>query len=295
MLFTRREFLATSLIFTAGTLLPIHKIFSLEEGKWQTIRDNIGVYTNKGGTIGWYINDIDSIVIDTQFPDSAADFLEMFKKKHNKKIDVLFNTHHHPDHVSGNSTIKQFANKHIAHEDCVKFSQTIYKGTDNEKNVSPAETTFSKDYQHKLKSDKIIATHFGKAHTAGDITIHFEKENVAHIGDLVFNGVYPFIDTKGGGGIKGWIEVLEKVSKHFDKDTTFIYGHGATDEMVVGKHQDLISMRDYFNQLLDFVSKNKTKFQNKDEIEKAEPFNKERKQQMPGIFQKNIGAALLEV
>ena len=47
--------------------------------------------------------------------------------------------------------------------------------------------------------------HVRAAHTDGDVFIHFRKANVIHTGDLVFAGMYPFIDINSGGSVAGVI------------------------------------------------------------------------------------------
>lgn len=297
MLFTRRQFISTSLVLTAGSLFPFKDLLSFQEGKWVDISKNVGIFIEKGGTIAWYMDNQSSVIIDTQFPDSAAHFMNMIEKKYDKKIDVLFNTHHHQDHVGGNAYIKQFVNDHVAHEECVNYSKKVYKGTENEKNSSPAKTTFSDEFEFKTGKGIVKAKYFGKAHTAGDSIVHFENENVAHLGDLVFNNTYPFIDVKGGGSIKQWIENLDKVHKHYDKDTKFICGHASSDEKLIANLDDVKKQREYFEELLSYSKQNKSKFQNKDEFNKIQPLDKykEFKERWPDAFKKNVEAALLEV
>ncbi len=48
-------------------------------------------------------------VIDAGDPQPVLDYL----KTHNKKLDFIFNTHHHHDHVGGNTTLKKATNCQI--------------------------------------------------------------------------------------------------------------------------------------------------------------------------------------
>ena len=50
-----------------------------------------------------------------------------------------------------------------------------------------ASTLFAKEWKTEVGDEVIRATYFGPAHTNGDAIIHFEKANVVHMGDLVFN------------------------------------------------------------------------------------------------------------
>lgn len=42
------------------------------------LRDGIGYFKEKGGTVGWSINKDDICVIDTQFPEQAVNLLSEF-------------------------------------------------------------------------------------------------------------------------------------------------------------------------------------------------------------------------
>ena len=48
------------------------------------LTDDIGVFTEKGGTILFYISKKGMVVVDSQFPDSAQHLIEELKKKSEK-------------------------------------------------------------------------------------------------------------------------------------------------------------------------------------------------------------------
>ena len=59
------------------------------------------------------------------------------------------------------------------------------------------------------------------AHTDTDIYIKFQKANVLHLGDVFFNGMYPFIDASTGGSISGMIDgarLLDEAGRQDDED-----------------------------------------------------------------------------
>ena len=97
--------------------------------------------------------------------------------------------------------------------------------------------------------------YFGPAHTNGDSVTHFENANIVHMGDLMFNRRFPYIDKSSGASIKGWVKVLGKVRKQFDKDTLFIFGHSGNGYEVTGTLDDIKAMQSYFKNLLKFGKK----------------------------------------
>lgn len=257
MKFTRKEFLKTGVLITGGVLIQGHKLFYNMQEKvsgFKVIRNNFGIYTQRGGTIGWYADKDAVVVIDSQFPDTVKNFIAELQKKTTRKIDLFFNTHHHSDHTGGNIYIKDFADKMIAHEKCVEFQKKNYGSNPNAQQVY-ASTTFTDEWRQKIGKETVAAKYFGPAHTGGDAIIHFEKANIAHAGDIVFNRTYPYIDSNGGGSVANWIETLEMVIKYYSKDTLFIFGHGATNDLVKGSLVDVIAMKDLLSALVDFVSK----------------------------------------
>ncbi len=252
---TRKEFLKAGALITGGILTQGFRYLNTaldEYPGFKLIRDKIGIFIGEGGTIAWYVDKNSVASVDSQYPDSAKKFIEGLKSKADRKIDLHFNTHHHRDHTFGNVVIKEYANKIIAHENCVQFQKLAY-GNDADKPQVYANTTFKNTWEESLGNERISARYFGAAHTAGDAVIHFQVSNIAHVGDLVFNKTFPYIDDKGGGSIKEWINTLEKISKFYDNDTQFICGHAASDNLVIHSKKDLDEMLNYFEALINLV------------------------------------------
>src|ERR1035437_8387225 len=115
------------------------------------------------------------------------------------------------------------------------------------------DTTFTAAWRRNFGSEIVSAMYFGPAHTGGDVIVHFEKANVVHLGDLVFNRTYPVIDRRGGANIHGWIARLEEAVKTYPADAIYIFGHGNPKFGVTGGHADLLLQRDFFTALLAHV------------------------------------------
>ena len=64
------------------------------------------------------------------------------------------------------------------------------------------------------------------AHTDGDAIVRLAEANVIHTGDIVFHGLYPFIDYGSGGSLAGMIGATDRVILLADEDTSVITGHG---------------------------------------------------------------------
>jgi cyclase len=262
----RRHFLRTSAL--ALSAAPFTSLFSKQfqpslAPQLIMIRGNVGYYTNRGGTIGLYFpggNPEGGAVVDTQFPEQAATLLEMLRDRGQlSKLSLLANTHHHGDHTGGNGVFADLATEYVSHVRAQKNLADNLKKNDREGSLPMPKTTFTTDWSMALPDGKerVTMKHFGPAHTGGDAVIHFERANVAHIGDLMFNRRFPYIDPGAGGDIVNWAKVMRKIRKHYDKDTIFIFGHAAEAYPVTGTAEDLKSFENYLNYLRRYVKKEK--------------------------------------
>src|SRR6202000_2207213 len=64
------------------------------------------------------------------------------------------------------------------------------------------------------------------AHTDTDLYVVFKEANVAPLGDLVWNGVSPFIDNENVGGIDGMIKADDAILARLKDDVILAPGHG---------------------------------------------------------------------
>lgn len=73
------------------------------------------------------------------------------------------------------------------------------------------------------------------------------------MGDLVFNRRHPFVDRSAGASIKSWIEVLEKTTKKFHRNTNYVCGHAGKGFDVIVKKKDVELFGVYLQNLLTHV------------------------------------------
>jgi cyclase len=79
----------------------------------------------------------------------------------------------------------------------------------------------------------VLNTHWHGDHTGGNgnlgaagTLILFRKANVLHTGDLVFNGMYPFIDVDSGGSVSGMVAAADTLLAIVTDGVKIIPGHG---------------------------------------------------------------------
>jgi len=268
----RKSFLQSTAL-TLGALAFQKSLLAglLNQPAWKIkmLTADIGIFTERGGTILFYLSKEGIVVVDTQFPDQSNHLIEELKKKTEKPFKLIINTHHHGDHSSGNIAFKGIAEHVLAHENSKINQQTVAKNAKSEDKQLFPDQTFSKTWRQKVGKEKIALHYFGAGHTNGDALIHFEHANIVHMGDLVFNRRHPFVDRSAGANMKNWMTVLERAQKKFSKKTTFVYGHSAVGYEITGSSDDLKAFQEYIGNILEFTEKEIKAGKTKDEFIKT--------------------------
>ncbi len=252
----RRNFLHTSALAFGALTLSQQKIFTgLFDDPWKIkmLTKDLGIFTEKGGTILFKLSKKGIVVVDSQFPEQANHLIAELKKKSEKPFKLLINTHHHGDHTAGNISFKGITEHVLAHENSKTNQQTVaVKNKSEDKQLYP-DQTYTDAWHDTVAKTKIALYYFGAGHTNGDSVVHFEKENIVHMGDLVFNRRHPFVDRSAGANMKNWITVLDKTINKFSADTTYISGHAGDGYDVVLKADDLRAFQEYLGKILQFT------------------------------------------
>jgi len=266
----RRHFLKSTAI-SAGALTLLSKssfasLLADPTYNFKPLRSNMGIFTERGGTIAWLSNKDGIVVVDAEFADTAPHVILELQKQSDKPFNWLINTHHHGDHTGGNIAFKGLVKNVAAHENSlINQTNVAVKNKTEDKQLYP-DTTFSKEWKMKAGDEKIHAYYWGPGHTNGDAMIHFENANIVHTGDLVFNRRYPVVDPSAGASIKNWAVTLEMAQKQFDKNTLFVFGHAFDPEKVTGNMDDIKAMQNYMLKLAEFAQTNIKAGKTKDEF-----------------------------
>ncbi len=280
MTLSRRQFLYLSSLAGTAVSLPLPRWVLAQAPAaaspataFAPIRRNVGIFTGRGGTIGWMINRDALIVIDTQFPDTAQICLDGLRQRAGGRgPDLVFNTHHHGDHTAGNPIFKGAAKKIVAQARVPELQKQAAERAQpptTDRQVY-ADATFDKTWSEKLGDEQVTARHYGPGHTGGDAIVRFERAQVVHMGDLLFNERHPFVDRPGGASMQNWMKTVETVANEMPRDMRYIAGHAKEGLPVVVGREALLKQRDYFDAVLSHVRKAIAAGQSKDETTKLE-------------------------
>ncbi len=258
MSLTRRDFLASTAVAVGAGAIgrpALAAAWQQQQAPLTTaftdIRRNVGFFTGRGGTIGFMVNPGGVVAVDSQFPDAAKLFIAgLNERSKGRQVDQLINTHHHGDHTAGNNEFLGIAKRVLAHE----RAAALIKEAAARPNAAPQlvpDATFTDVWREEIGNEWVALKYYGRAHTGGDAVITFERANVVHMGDLMFNRRIPVIDRPAGAHVANWVVVLERTAADHNGDTVYIFGHAGAGHPVTGSRADLMHFRDYLTTLLE--------------------------------------------
>jgi len=194
-----------------------------------------GLYLVTGGSganAGFYVTDKEVCVIDAKMaPDSARLMLAEIRKITKAPVTTIILTHSDGDHVNGLPGFPEGL-VIVAHENVKRDMQKAAAETPALRKYLP-QVTCAGDAAFDIGGTLLPLRHFGPAHTDGDTTIIFRKENAAFIGDLAFQDRDPLIHLKKNGSAVGLVQTLRGLLEIRPAVEIFLSGHadplGRTD------------------------------------------------------------------
>ena len=271
---TRRDFLATSASTLAFGVSPARPWAQPAAPaappvtSFTDLRRGVGIFKGSGGTIGYLVNAAGAVAIDSQFANTAEIAVAGLRQRAPRGIEMLLNTHHHGDHTGGNLVFRGQVKRIVGHVHCLEWHRKTAAAARAEGQTSFADTTFTDQWKSGFGDETIQARYYGAGHTSGDAVYHFEKANVVHMGDLLFNRAHPNIDRPSGASVGNWIALLDKVARAHGNDTIFIAGHGKDNAVQCAK-AELAHFRGYLSLCMDTAKKAIAAGQSKDDVVKT--------------------------
>lgn len=177
-----------------------------------------------GGNMAVLVGDGHVAMIDDGLPPLAEDLLTHVTETAGGPIDFLVNTHVHGDHAGGNAHFAEAGTVVFAHDNIRKRLLEDSSGAGGPGGLPVV--TFGNGVTFHLGNIEARVKHMPMAHTDGDAAIFFPGANVIHTGDILFHGIFPFIDLDSGGTVEGYIDAQKMILSMANDDTKIIPGHG---------------------------------------------------------------------
>lgn len=238
--------LGLSIVFMSSAGRAQQQAMENVEIKTYPVAKNIYMLEGQGGNIGVSVGEDGILIIDDQFAPLAEKIRAALKKLDNGKLKFLLNTHVHGDHTGGNAKFGTEATI-IAHENTRK---RLLKGPTTMPKEGLPIITFDDSLSVHFNGEDIRAKYYPAGHTDTDIVIFFPGANVVHMGDLMVNGKFPFIDLVNGGSFEGYLKNVTEIMNSLPADVKIIPGHGPLANMddLRKFHEMLVGTSDYVKQ-----------------------------------------------
>ena len=207
--------------------------FSKTEITAQKLNGSTYMLQGAGGNIGLSVGDDAVFVIDDQFAPLAPKIKAAIARITPKPVQFVLNTHFHFDHTGGNEALGKDGALIVAHDNVRKrmSSDQLISFIGARQPTSPKVAlpviTVAGELTFHINGEEVQAFHVPRAHTDGDLIVHFKGSDVVHMGDTFFNGSYPFIDASSGGSAEGVVAAADRVLGFATDKTQIIPGHGA--------------------------------------------------------------------
>jgi len=266
----------------ADLLADMRARFNAAPLETQRLGEDITMLSGPGGSVVVLNGPDGKFVVDTFVAPAWPRLKTALDDLGNAPVKCVIDTHWHFDHTDNNAPLRAAGAIVLAHENTKKRMlqphdlPVLYRGPDGALaglhfDPSPVQAlpqqTFAAAYKLEANGEILALEHVAPAHTDTDIYVHFEKANVIQMGDLFFNGMYPYIDPSTGGKITGTIAAADKILSLADNDTKVVAGHGP-----LGNKADLTKFRDMLVTTRDRVEKLKSAGKSAEEAVVEKPF-----------------------
>jgi len=250
----------------ADLLADMRAKFNAVPMETQQLADNVTMFDGPGGAVTVLNGPDGKFVVDTFVAPAWPRLKEALDGLGSAPVKYVIDSHWHFDHTDNNEHLRAAGATVLAHENTKKRMSephdlpVLYRGAHGvlsglHFDPSPAEAlpqqTFAARYELQANGEILELQHVAPAHTDSDIYVHFQKANVISMGDLFFNGMYPYIDPGTGGSIDGMIAAADEILSLADNHTKIVAGHGPLgDKADLTKSRDmLITSRDRIQNL----------------------------------------------
>ena len=222
--------------------------YSKVEIKTTPLTDHVYMLVGAGGNLAVSAGDDAVFLVDDQFAPLTEKISAAIAKISPKPVRFAINTHWHFDHTGGNENLGRMGTLIFAHEnvrrrmDSEQFIAFLNMKQPPSPKLALPVVTFTASMSFHLNGEEIRAIHVVNAHTDGDAIVHFTKSDVIHMGDVFFNGMYPFIDASSGGSIDGMVAACDQGLALANDKTKIIPGHGPLgDRAQLKEYRDMLA------------------------------------------------------
>lgn len=247
------RFLGVLLPLICSTLVSAQPaVTQIGKGLYAYISDN-----DASANSTFLVGDAGILVVDTGLnATEGSKLLGAIRQISALPVKFVVNTHYHPDHQGGNAVVGPSATV-ISTDFTRERTMAIQRDPGMTSfHFEAANLTFQQQVTLHLEPYTVQIYFPGKAHTAGDILVHFPEQRAISMGDLFLNRSSPAMDD---GSVESWIHALDHVLE-LPLDNV-VPGH-----FELATKSDLKRFRDYLSDLYEQVRALKQKHKTVEQV-----------------------------
>jgi len=237
------------------------------EFKSESLTEGLSVVYGVGGFAGGNIlistGPDGTVMIDDSMPPLLPKLKAAIKSLGGEDLTFLINTHLHGDHTGNNASFARDGAHLVAHH---KVRERLKADSERSAEALPV-ITFNDEIHFHLNGQPAQVLHLPAAHTDGDAAIYFPQADVLHTGDLLFNGLFPFIDLENGGSVQGYIDAQQRLLDLAGEDAVIVPGHGPAKANRADLERANTMLREVYQKVSRLVAQGRTE----DEILELNP------------------------
>lgn len=234
------------------------------------LTDRLALLSGAGGNVVVFHGPDGKIVVDGFVKPAWPKLKAALDAIDGSPIKSMIDTHWHFDHADNNGNFRSAGAGVIAHENTkARLSEAhdlLGMHFDPAPSAELPTQTFAAGLTLNVNGEQVDLRHVAPAHTDTDIFVFFPKANVLHLGDVFFNGLYPFIDASTGGHINGMIDGVQAGLTIATAQTKIVPGHGP-----LGTRASLEAYGHMLTTVRDRVQKDKKAGKSLADVQAAKP------------------------
>ncbi len=194
-----------------------------------------------GGNMSLLTGDDQVVLIDDGLGSVAQLLIDKTTEVAGRPVDFIINTHVHGDHTGSNARFAENGAIIVTHDNIRR--RLVEDPTPAGGEAGIPVITFNDAVTFHVNGNEAYVFHLETAHTDGDAAVMIRNLNVLITGDVLFHGMFPFIDLDSGGNVDGYIAAIERMLGMIDDDTIVVPGHGPVTDKA-GMAADLAMLKD---------------------------------------------------
>jgi glyoxylase-like metal-dependent hydrolase (beta-lactamase superfamily II) len=168
--------------------------------------------------------DHDAVLVDPPFTRDQVQRTADWIENSGRTLKYIYATHGHGDHWFGTDLLLQQFPGAVAHATegtIAKMHEQAVEGraqmwdVDFPGQIPPSPVVYQPIPAHglELEGERLIAVEVGHTDTDDTTVLHVPSIGLVVAGDVAYNGVHQYLLESGHGGIKAWLQALNKVAE----------------------------------------------------------------------------------